>query len=167
MSRQSFSLEVNAKDYGFEPTDTPRTDRSVELLRSLIDISSVHAFFFFPSLFICISFLGKHNVSMLETDACNRTIVGGIVMVCFLLSSIQLVLVLKSLLDDSTNNMPHNEQIRLRLTVILVFATLSYAPFTSCMSKYKFAVFFPCPTPLPLLGLLCIVMSYGTLIETY
>lgn len=85
----------------------------------------------------------------------------------FLLSSIQLVLVLKSLLDDSTNNMPHNEQIRLRLTVILVFATLSYAPFTSCMSKYKFAVFFPCPTPLPLLGLLCIVMSYGTLIETY
>ncbi|PON99021.1 Pyrimidine-nucleoside phosphorylase, bacterial/eukaryotic [Trema orientale] len=29
VSRQSFSLEVNAKDYGFEPTDTPRTDRSV------------------------------------------------------------------------------------------------------------------------------------------
>lgn len=29
MSRESFSLEVNAKDYGFEPTDTPRTDRSV------------------------------------------------------------------------------------------------------------------------------------------
>ncbi|CAN0896263.1 Anthranilate phosphoribosyltransferase [Linum grandiflorum] len=29
VSRQSFSIEVNAKDYGFEPTDTPRTDRSV------------------------------------------------------------------------------------------------------------------------------------------
>ncbi|KAL5762161.1 hypothetical protein ACOSP7_018425 [Xanthoceras sorbifolium] len=29
VSRQSFSLEVNAKDYGFEPTDTPRTDRSI------------------------------------------------------------------------------------------------------------------------------------------
>ncbi|KAB1207860.1 Anthranilate phosphoribosyltransferase [Morella rubra] len=29
VSRQSFNLEVNAKDYGFEPTDTPRTDRSV------------------------------------------------------------------------------------------------------------------------------------------
>ncbi|KAK4741427.1 hypothetical protein SAY87_025015 [Trapa incisa] len=29
VSRQNFSLEVNAEDYGFEPTDTPRTDRSV------------------------------------------------------------------------------------------------------------------------------------------
>ncbi|KAF8016497.1 hypothetical protein BT93_H1880 [Corymbia citriodora subsp. variegata] len=29
VSRQSFSLEVNAKDYGFEPSDTPRTDRSI------------------------------------------------------------------------------------------------------------------------------------------
>ncbi|KAE8716559.1 phosphoribosylglycinamide formyltransferase [Hibiscus syriacus] len=29
VSRQSFKLEVNAMDYGFEPTDTPRTDRSV------------------------------------------------------------------------------------------------------------------------------------------
>ncbi|KAM7252538.1 hypothetical protein ACFE04_024421 [Oxalis oulophora] len=29
VSRESFSLEVNAADYGFEPTDTPRTDRSV------------------------------------------------------------------------------------------------------------------------------------------
>ncbi|PQM42522.1 uncharacterized protein Pyn_14014 [Prunus yedoensis var. nudiflora] len=29
VSRESFSLEVNARDYGFEPTDTPRTDRSV------------------------------------------------------------------------------------------------------------------------------------------
>ncbi|KAK6242132.1 hypothetical protein QQP08_007145 [Theobroma cacao] len=29
VSRQSFRLEVNAMDYGFEPTDTPRTDRSV------------------------------------------------------------------------------------------------------------------------------------------
>ncbi|XP_022776142.1 uncharacterized protein LOC111317899 isoform X2 [Durio zibethinus] len=29
VSRQSFRLEVNATDYGFEPTDTPRTDRSV------------------------------------------------------------------------------------------------------------------------------------------
>ncbi|KAJ4974529.1 hypothetical protein NE237_007703 [Protea cynaroides] len=29
VSRESFNLEVNAKDYGFEPTDTPRTDRSV------------------------------------------------------------------------------------------------------------------------------------------
>ncbi|MBA0828703.1 hypothetical protein Goarm_013346, partial [Gossypium armourianum] len=29
LSRQSFRLEVNAMDYGFEPTDTPRTDRSV------------------------------------------------------------------------------------------------------------------------------------------
>ncbi|EEF34472.1 anthranilate phosphoribosyltransferase [Ricinus communis] len=29
VSRESFSMEVNAKDYGFEPTDTPRTDRSV------------------------------------------------------------------------------------------------------------------------------------------
>lgn len=29
VSRESFSIDVNAKDYGFEPTDTPRTDRSV------------------------------------------------------------------------------------------------------------------------------------------
>ncbi|XVF43945.1 hypothetical protein PTKIN_Ptkin02bG0081500 [Pterospermum kingtungense] len=29
VSRQSFRLEVNAMDYGFKPTDTPRTDRSV------------------------------------------------------------------------------------------------------------------------------------------
>ncbi|KAL8161629.1 hypothetical protein V2J09_013118 [Rumex salicifolius] len=29
VSRETFSLEVNAKNYGFEPTDTPRTDRSV------------------------------------------------------------------------------------------------------------------------------------------
>ncbi|XAR48095.1 Anthranilate phosphoribosyltransferase [Bertholletia excelsa] len=29
VSRESFNLVVNAKDYGFEPTDTPRTDRSV------------------------------------------------------------------------------------------------------------------------------------------
>ncbi|GMJ08224.1 hypothetical protein like AT1G70570 [Hibiscus trionum] len=29
VSHQSFRLEVNATDYGFEPTDTPRTDRSV------------------------------------------------------------------------------------------------------------------------------------------
>lgn len=29
VARQGFSLEVNAKDYGFQPTDTPRTDRSV------------------------------------------------------------------------------------------------------------------------------------------
>nr|XP_029123717.1 uncharacterized protein LOC105056220 isoform X2 [Elaeis guineensis] len=27
--RENFSIEVKAKDYGFEPTDTPRTDRSV------------------------------------------------------------------------------------------------------------------------------------------
>uniref|UniRef100_A0A2C9UN95 Glycosyl transferase family 3 domain-containing protein n=1 Tax=Manihot esculenta TaxID=3983 RepID=A0A2C9UN95_MANES len=29
VSRESFNIEVNAKDYGFEPTATPRTDRSV------------------------------------------------------------------------------------------------------------------------------------------
>ncbi|KAL5177509.1 Anthranilate phosphoribosyltransferase [Glycine soja] len=29
VARHGFSLEVNAKDYGFQPTDTPRTDRSV------------------------------------------------------------------------------------------------------------------------------------------
>ncbi|CAH2066592.1 unnamed protein product [Thlaspi arvense] len=29
VSRQSFNLEVDARDYGFEPTETPRTDRSV------------------------------------------------------------------------------------------------------------------------------------------
>ncbi|KAJ8773522.1 hypothetical protein K2173_005768 [Erythroxylum novogranatense] len=29
VSRENFSIEVNAKDYGFEPSDTPRTDRSV------------------------------------------------------------------------------------------------------------------------------------------
>lgn len=29
LSLESFNLEVNAKDYGFEPSDTPRTDRSV------------------------------------------------------------------------------------------------------------------------------------------
>lgn len=30
VSRQSFNLEVDARDYGFEPTETPRTDRSVK-----------------------------------------------------------------------------------------------------------------------------------------
>ncbi|KAK7317644.1 hypothetical protein RJT34_02055 [Clitoria ternatea] len=29
VTRQGFSLEVNAKEHGFQPTDTPRTDRSV------------------------------------------------------------------------------------------------------------------------------------------
>ncbi|XP_054793014.1 uncharacterized protein LOC129298612 [Prosopis cineraria] len=29
VSRQGFTLEVKAQDYGFQPTDTPRTDRSV------------------------------------------------------------------------------------------------------------------------------------------
>lgn len=29
VSCESFNIEVNAKDYGFQPTDTPRTDRSV------------------------------------------------------------------------------------------------------------------------------------------
>ncbi|CAF1907605.1 hypothetical protein Bca4012_049934 [Brassica carinata] len=29
VSRQSFNLEVDARNYGFEPTETPRTDRSV------------------------------------------------------------------------------------------------------------------------------------------
>ncbi|KAG0498390.1 hypothetical protein HPP92_003081 [Vanilla planifolia] len=29
-SRQNFSIEVNAQHYGFEPTETPRTDRSVK-----------------------------------------------------------------------------------------------------------------------------------------
>ncbi|KAL2519589.1 Anthranilate phosphoribosyltransferase [Abeliophyllum distichum] len=29
VSRETFNIEVNAKDCGFEPTDTPRTDRSV------------------------------------------------------------------------------------------------------------------------------------------
>ncbi|XP_074317520.1 uncharacterized protein LOC141653592 [Silene latifolia] len=29
VSRESFSFEVNAEDYGIDPTDTPRTDRSV------------------------------------------------------------------------------------------------------------------------------------------
>ncbi|XP_060185886.1 uncharacterized protein LOC132615320 isoform X2 [Lycium barbarum] len=29
VSRESFNIEVNARDYGFESTDTPRTDRSV------------------------------------------------------------------------------------------------------------------------------------------
>lgn len=29
ISRENFSIDVNAQDYGFEPTDTPRTDRSV------------------------------------------------------------------------------------------------------------------------------------------
>lgn len=29
VSRETFNIEVNAKEYGFEPTDTPRTDRSV------------------------------------------------------------------------------------------------------------------------------------------
>ncbi|KAK9751072.1 hypothetical protein RND81_02G239500 [Saponaria officinalis] len=29
VSRESFNFEVNAKDYGIDPTDTPRTDRSV------------------------------------------------------------------------------------------------------------------------------------------
>ncbi|CAL9240182.1 unnamed protein product [Arabidopsis halleri] len=29
VSRQSFNLEVDAREYGFEPTETPRTDRSV------------------------------------------------------------------------------------------------------------------------------------------
>ncbi|KAL1365521.1 hypothetical protein HN51_013544 [Arachis hypogaea] len=29
VTRQGFHLEINAKDYGFQPTDTPRTDRSV------------------------------------------------------------------------------------------------------------------------------------------
>lgn len=29
VTRQGFSLKVKAKDYGFKPTDTPRTDRSI------------------------------------------------------------------------------------------------------------------------------------------
>ncbi|KAI4384147.1 hypothetical protein MLD38_002335 [Melastoma candidum] len=29
VSRQNFNVEINARDYGFEPSNTPRTDRSV------------------------------------------------------------------------------------------------------------------------------------------
>lgn len=35
VTRQGFSLEVNAKEYGFQPTDTPRTDRSVKFFSFL------------------------------------------------------------------------------------------------------------------------------------
>ena len=31
VSRETFTMEVNARDLGFEPSDTPRTDRSVTL----------------------------------------------------------------------------------------------------------------------------------------
>lgn len=29
VSRENFNIVINAKDYDFDPTDTPRTDRSV------------------------------------------------------------------------------------------------------------------------------------------
>lgn len=36
VSRQNFNFEVNAKDYGFEPTNTPRTDRLVKFPSSFV-----------------------------------------------------------------------------------------------------------------------------------
>lgn len=36
VTRQGFSLEVNAQDYGFQPTDTPRTDRSVKFSKLFV-----------------------------------------------------------------------------------------------------------------------------------
>jgi len=31
VSREAFNIEMNAKDYGFEPADTPRTDKSGQI----------------------------------------------------------------------------------------------------------------------------------------
>ena len=45
VSREAFNMEVNAKDYGFEPTDTPRTDRSVQTLTTLF-VGFSFCFFF-------------------------------------------------------------------------------------------------------------------------
>ena len=46
VSREAFNIEVNAKDYGFEPTDTPRTDRSVQTDDSLDWVFSFFLLFF-------------------------------------------------------------------------------------------------------------------------
>lgn len=52
VSREAFRMEVNAKDYGFEPSDTPRTDRSVrELILNLI--SGIFTVEFFSCLKAC------------------------------------------------------------------------------------------------------------------
>lgn len=42
--RETFRIEVDARDYGFEPTDTPRTDRSVGscLLMYQLDLVVFH-----------------------------------------------------------------------------------------------------------------------------
>lgn len=53
MSRESFNLEVTAKDYGFEPTDTPRTDRSVSLLDPL---------YMATSSLVCIAYCPSFDV---------------------------------------------------------------------------------------------------------
>lgn len=68
VSRQNFKTEVNAKDFGFEPTDTPRTDRSV---------SSVCDYFLISSLVVLSSEIvidGIANARRLSSSALFKTI---------------------------------------------------------------------------------------------
>ena len=50
VSRENFNIVINAKDYGFEPTDTPRTDRSVRFSGSLVIVSFLFCLALSPSL---------------------------------------------------------------------------------------------------------------------
>lgn len=49
VSRENFTMEVNAKDYGFEPTETPRTDRSVLFSHLVPCLFTFYSFFWLLS----------------------------------------------------------------------------------------------------------------------
>ncbi|KAJ6356043.1 hypothetical protein OIU78_004207 [Salix suchowensis] len=57
VSRQNFKTEVNAKDFGFEPTDTPRTDRSVSWV---CDYSLFYPFFVLSSKIVIDGIANPH-----------------------------------------------------------------------------------------------------------
>nr|POE53665.1 hypothetical protein CFP56_36828 [Quercus suber] len=54
VSHQNFNLEVNAMDYGFEPTNTPRTDRS--LAATFLIINYLNVVFYLLSISMKLSF---------------------------------------------------------------------------------------------------------------
>lgn len=60
VSREAFCMEVNAKDYGFEPSDTPRTDRSVEPpSRCVLSFLSFSFYFIMGMRGVC--FISNHS----------------------------------------------------------------------------------------------------------
>ncbi|KAK6791384.1 hypothetical protein RDI58_010465 [Solanum bulbocastanum] len=66
VSRESFNIEVNASDYGFASTDTPRTDRSV----SSISLVLFQMFFLFPGFDLYFASIKICQIKI-QANICN------------------------------------------------------------------------------------------------